>query len=147
MVYPTDTINRQLVSLISYETWDKIADWGKNSGCLSLPDQNTAINLAHKVKFDYELNRHDIAKGIILYEIVCRNNYEIFEKEITNDITDNIVSKEQVVRMLTWKYTPIILENWQFIIVEQAFKDNRISKFRAAELLSINKQLKDHGLY
>ena len=142
-----DTINRQLVSLISYETWEKIADWGKDSGCLSLPDQNTAINLAHKVKFDYELNKLDIAKGIKLYEIVCRNNYEIFEKEITNDITDNIVSKEQVVRMLTWENTPIILENWQFIIVQQAFKDNRISKFRAAELLSINKQLKDYGLY
>jgi hypothetical protein len=98
-------------------------------------------------QFDYELNKHDIAKGIILYEIVCRNNYEIFEKEITNDITDNIVSKEQVVRMLTWENTPIILENWQFIIVQQAFKDNRISKFRAAELLSINKQLQNQGLY
>ena len=140
-----DIINLQLVSSISSETWINVADWGKDSGCLSLPDQNAARNLAHKARFDYELNKRDIAKGILIYEIARRNNYEIFEADITSSNTDDLISKDQIIKMLTWERTPIVLEGWQFKIIQQSFMNDKISKFRAAELMSINKQLRNNG--
>lgn len=140
-----NAINQQLISSISCETWIKVADWGKDSGCLSLQDQNLSRNIAHKAKYGYELNKRDIAKGIIIYEIVCRNNYDIFEMDITNGTKDISITKEQVIKMLTWEKTPEVLENWQFKILQQTIKDDYISQFRASELISINKQLQKHG--
>ncbi len=140
------SLNLELIKSIFSETWTKIADWGKDSGCLSLPDQNIARNIAHKNRFEYELNTREITKGIEIYEIVCRNNYETFEKEIANNnTTDNTLSKEIILKMLTWENTPIVLEGWQFKIIQQSYKDNSISKFREAELLRIKKLLLDHG--
>ena len=145
----TDTnsniINQQLVSSISSETWLKISEWGKDSGCLSLPDQNAAKNLEHKTRFGYNLNKRDIAKGVELYEITCRNNYEIFEEEISEDSASDLISKEQIIKMLTWEKTPIVLENWQFNIIQQAVNDIFISKFRAAELEYLRNKLSSHG--
>lgn len=140
-----NAIHRQLVSEISSETWIKVADWGRDSCCLSLPEQNTARNLAHKAKFEYELNNREIVKGLLIYEIVCRNNYDIFEEEIIKGTNDDSISKEQIIKMLTWEKTPVILEGWQFKIIQQSLKDGYISQFRAAELSYINKQLQNHG--
>ena len=139
-------INHQIVSSISCETWIKVAEWGRDSGCLSLPDQNAAKNIAHKTKFEYELNKREISKGVEIYEIVCRNNYELFDSDITNGIPVSSFSKEQIIELLTWEKTPVILEGWQFKILQQAIKDDFISKFRAAELESIKKLLLNHGL-
>lgn len=140
-----DAVNLQLVSSVSSETWMKVADWGKDSGCLSLPDQNTAKNLAHKTKFDYALNKRDITKGILIYEIVCRNNYEIFEADVINGTTDDSISKDLLIKMLIWEKTPVVLENWQLKIIQQSVKYNCISIFRAAELNLLRKILSHHG--
>lgn len=138
-------INSKLVSSISSDTWINIADWGKDSGCLSLSDQNVARNLSHKSKFGYDLNKRDISKGLFIYEIVCRNNYEIFESDIMDEIVDNEISKELLIKMLTWEKTTIILEGWQFKIIQQAINNYNISKFRAAELLTLRKILSCNG--
>jgi len=139
-----DVANKKIVSLITNDIWIKVADWGRDSGCLSLPDQNTAKNLAHKVKFGYELNKSDIAKGIIIYEIVCRNNHELFETD-NNDANDELLSKEQIIKMLTWEKTPVVLDSWQFIILQKSVTCKQISIFRAAELFSIYQKLRIHG--
>lgn len=47
--------------------------------------------------------------------------------------------------MLTWEKSIVILEGWQFKILQQAVKDGYISKFRAAELLFLKKLLSDNG--
>ena len=140
-----DALCLQLVSSVSSETWTKIADWGKDSGCLSLPDQNTAKNLAHKTKFDYALNKRDIAKGFLIYEIVCRNNYELFDTDIKNGITDDSISRELIIKMLIWEKTPIVLEGWQLKIIQQSVNNNYISRFRTAELNLLRQLLSNHG--
>ena len=142
-----DAINRQLVSSISYDTWINIANWGRDSGCLSLQDQNTSKNLAHKAKFGYDLNKRDIVKGITIYEIVCRNNYEMFESDIVKDYIGDSFTKEQLIRMLTWEKAPVVLENWQFKIIQQSIKNEYNSKFRIVELTLIKKHLSNHGFY
>ena len=65
--------------------------------------------------------------------------------DITKGKKDNSISNEQVIKMLTWEKTPVVLEGWQFKILKQTIKDDYISQFRAAELISINKQLQNHG--
>ena len=136
----------QLVSSIDYSTWLRIAEWGKDSGCLSLSDQNAAKNIAHKLKFDYEFNRREIEKAVFIYEITCRNNYELFTEEIEKDYPGAQLSKEQVMKMLAWEKTLLILDGWQFKIIQQSIMSNKYSKFRENELLLIKKKLADNGL-
>lgn len=140
-----DAIIYQLISSISSETWINIAEWGKYSGCLSLQDQNIAKNLAHKAKFGYDINKRDITKGFTIYEIVCRNNYEIFESEITEGLISNSVDRDMIISMLAWERTPILLEGWQFRIIQQTLKNDYISRFRAAELCALRKILSNNG--
>ena len=136
----------QLVSSIGCGTWLRIAEWGKDSGCLSLSDQNSAKNIAHKLKFDYDFNRREIKKAVIIYEIACRNNYELFTEEIEKDYPDAKLSKEQVIKMLAWEKTLLILDGWQFKIIQQSILIDKFSKFREKELLLIKKKLIDNGL-
>jgi hypothetical protein len=141
-----ESINQELIKSISSETWQKIADWGKDSGCLTLPDQNTARNLAHKIRFDYEINQRDIKKGIQIYEIVCRNDYEILESDNVVELEDTDTFVKQVLEMLTWEKTTIILENWQFKIIQLSLKNNKVSKLRIAELRRLRRILSNNGL-
>lgn len=141
-----ESINQELIKAITCETWQKIADWGKDSGCLSLPDQNTARNLAHKIRFDYEINPRDIQKGVQIYEIVCRNNYDILEDNNIIEITDTETFVTQALEMLTWEKTTIILENWQFKIIQLTLKNNKVSKLRIAELSRLRRILSNNGL-
>ena len=141
-----ESINQELIKSISSETWQKIADWGKDSGCLTLPDQNTARNLAHKIRFDYEINQRDIKKGIQIYEIECRNDYEILESDNVVELEDTDTFVKQVLEMLTWEKTTIILENWQFKIIQLSLKNNKVSKLRIAELRRLRRILSNNGL-
>ena len=136
----------QLVSSIDYVTWLRIAEWGKDSGCLSLSDQNSAKNIAHKLKFDYKFNRQEIEKAVIIYEITSRNNYEIFIEEIEKENSDAQLSKEHVMKMLAWEKTLLVLDGWQFKIVQQSILIDKYSKFRENELLLMKKKLIDNGL-
>ena len=56
------------------------------------------------------------------------------------------LSKEQVVKMLAWEKTLLILDGWQFKIIQQSIMSNKYSKFRENELLLIKKKLADNGL-
>lgn len=141
-----EDINRELIKSITSEIWQKIADWGKDSGCLTLPDQNTAKNLAHKIQFDYEINKREIQKGIQIYEIVCRNNYDILDDNNYIDLQEIDTFVNEALKMLTWEKTPIILENWQFKIIQLSLKSNKVSKLRIAELRRLRRILANNGL-
>lgn len=135
----------QLVSSISGATWLKVAEWGKDSGCLSLSDQNSAKNISHKLKFGYDFNRREIERAIVIYEITSRNNYDLFNEEIEKDSPNSDLQKEVVMQMLAWEKTLLVLDGWQFRIVQQSILSNRYSSFRVAELLLMKKKLTDNG--
>lgn len=130
---------------ISCDTWENISNWGKDTGCLNLSDQNSAKNIAHKRRFNYELNKRDIKKCIDLYEIVSRNNYDIFMIEIFGEPYRDSISRDSVLKMLTWEKTPIVLEGWQFKILQQSVSSDTYSLFRNNELLFIQKMLLNNG--
>ena len=48
--------------------------------------------------------------------------------------------------MLAWEKTLLILDGWQFKIIQQSILIDKFSKFREKELLLIKKKLIDNGL-
>ena len=61
-------------------------------------------------------------------------------------LPDAKLSKEQVIKMLAWEKTLLILDGWQFKIIQQSILIDKFSKFREKELLLIKKKLIDNGL-
>lgn len=135
-----------LIKSINSEIWLTISEWGKDSGCLSLQDQNTSKNIAHKQKYGYDLNDSEINNAIAIYRIAKLNNSELFlkleEKPMDNHSGFDL---SLITNMLAWEKSPIILENWQFKILQKSIKLRSISKFQECELLFISSILKQHG--
>ena len=136
---------KRLILAIEASTWDKIAEWGKDTGCLTLSDQNSAKNIAHKIKFDYELNKRELDKAIAIYEITSRNNYEIFESELKKENDNCKLSTNTVMQMIAWEKTLLVLDGWQYKILQQSILSEQYSELRESELLLIIKQMRDKG--
>ena len=136
---------KRLILAIETSTWDKIAEWGKDTGCLTLSDQNSAKNIAHKIKFDYELNKRELEKAIAIYEITSRNNYEIFESELKKENDNCKLSTNTVMQMIAWEKTLLVLDGWQYKILQQSILSEQYSELRESELLLIIKQMRDKG--
>ena len=136
---------KRLILAIEASTWDKIAEWGKDTGCLTLSDQNSAKNIAHKIKFDYELNKRELEKAIAIYEITSRNNYEIFESELKKENDNCKLSTNTVMQMIAWEKTLLVLDGWQYKILQQSILSEQYSELRESELLLIIKQMRDKG--
>lgn len=136
---------KRLILAIEASTWDKIAEWGKDTGCLTLSDQNSAKNIAHKIKFDYELNKRELNKAIAIYEITSRNNYEIFESELKKENDNCKLSTNTVMQMIAWEKTLLVLDGWQYKILQQSILSEQYSELRESELLLIIKQMRDKG--
>ena len=136
---------KRLILAIETSTWEKIAEWGKDTGCLTLSDQNSAKNIAHKIKFDYELNKRELEKAIAIYEITSRNNYEIFESELKKENDNCKLSTNTVMQMIAWEKTLLVLDGWQYKILQQSILSEQYSELRESELLLIIKQMRDKG--
>ena len=136
---------KRLILAIEASTWEKIAEWGKDTGCLTLSDQNSAKNIAHKIKFDYELNKRELEKAIAIYEITSRNNYEIFECELKKENDNCKLSTNTVMQMIAWEKTLLVLDGWQYKILQQSILSEQYSELRESELLLIIKQMRDKG--
>ena len=136
-------LQSSLIRAIDYSIWNEIAEWGKDSRCLSLYDQNAANNIGHKLHFDYELNKRDIENGINIYEIVCRNDYSLLRVQNEDGLEE--LDYDYVTNMLAWDKALLVLESWQFKIIQQSIKLRTFSKVRKAELQLINKQLRQQG--
>lgn len=135
-----------LITAIPNNIWLKIAEWGKDSGCLSLQDQNFSKNIAHKQKYGYKLCESEIYNAIDIYTIVKLNNPELFIEleEMPSDKLNNF-DANMITNMLAWEKSPIILENWQFKILQKSIKLSSISKFQMYELLFLASILNQHG--
>lgn len=137
---------KNLLESISAETWSDISNWGKDSGCVALPDLNIIRNIAHKIKFKYDLNVRELTKAMEVYEICCINHYEIFDRDIKSNTNNCCFHKDAITKMVAWDKTPVFLNSWQFKILQQALISNTNSPFRCAELNLIYKTLNDSGL-
>lgn len=111
-----------------------------------MQDQNTSKNIVHKQKYGYDLNDSEINNAIAIYRITKLNNSELFLK-LEEKPMDNHSGFDSslITNMLAWEKSPIILENWQFKILQKSIKLRSISKLQECELLFISSILKQHG--
>lgn len=129
----------KVVKSIPYKLWQKIADWGAESGELSLNLQSKAREIAHDLKFNHKLSSATVARGMTIFDRVCEENYDLLE-EIDTLRDEEQKEKEQkekerstvksinvneieidiklIKRMVEWDKKNRVLESWKFKIMQ-----------------------------
>ena len=129
----------KVVKSIPYKLWQKIADWGAESGELSLNLQSKAREIAHDLKFNHKLSSATVARGMAIFNKVCEENYELLEeidrlreeeqeeKELKakeRNTVKNInvnevdIDIDLVKRMVEWDRHHRVMETWKFKVMQ-----------------------------
>lgn len=129
----------KVVKSIPYKLWQKIADWGAESGELSLNLQSKAREIAHDLKYNHKLTSATVARGMTIFDRVCEENYELLEeidalrdeeqkekeqkeKERSTVKSINVneieIDMELITRMVEWDRRNRVLESWKFKIMQ-----------------------------
>ena len=69
-----------IIRAIPPELWKKFAEWGRDSGCLSINQQSAARDIAYRLRYNWALSDSARNAGISIYEIVCEKNIELLEQ-------------------------------------------------------------------
>ena len=128
----------KIVKSIPYKLWLKFADWGAESGELSLNLQSKAREIANDLKYNHTLSSASVARGIAIFDKVCEENYELLEEidrlreeemeekeqkaKVQNTINNINVNEvdiniELVKRMVEWDRRHRVLETWKFKVM------------------------------
>ena len=129
----------KVVKSIPYKLWQKFAEWGAESGELSLNLQSKAKEIAHDLKYNHKLTSATVARGMTIFDRVCEENYELLEeidtlrdeeqkekeqKEKERSTVKNInvneidIDIELIKRMVEWDRKHRVLESWKFKIMQ-----------------------------
>ena len=129
----------KVVKSIPYKLWQKIADWGAESGELSLNLQSKAREIAQDLKFNHKLSSATVARGMTIFDRVCEENYDLLEeidtlrdeeqkekeqkeKERSTVKSINVneieIDIELIKRMVEWDKKNRVLESWKFKIMQ-----------------------------
>ncbi len=131
--------NRKIVQSIPYKLWLKIAEWGAETGLLSINLQSKAKEIAHDLKYDHKLSSSSINRGMIIFDKVCEENYELLEeadelikeerteieqRKIQQNIIDGIdineidIDMELISKMVEFDKRKKILDDWKFKVMQ-----------------------------
>lgn len=129
----------KIVKSIPYKLWLKIADWGAESGELSLILQSKAREIANDLKYNHKLSSANVARGMAIFDKICEENYELLEeidrlreeeqeekdlKAKERNTVKNIninevdIDIELVKRMVEWDRHHRVLESWKFKVMQ-----------------------------
>ena len=128
----------KIVTSIPYKLWLKFAEWGAESGELSLNLQSKAKEIANDLKYSHKLSSASVIRGMHIFDKVCEENYELLEeidrlreeeqeekeqkkreKATVKNINVNEVNIdiELIKRMVEWDKKNRILETWKYKIM------------------------------
>jgi len=129
----------KVVKSIPYKLWQKFADWGAESGELSLNLQSKAREIAHDLKYNHKLTSATVARGMTIFDRVCEENYELLEeidalreeeqkekeqKDKERFTVKNInvneidITIDLVKRMVEWDKKNRVLESWKYKVMQ-----------------------------
>lgn len=129
----------KVVTSIPYKLWLKFAEWGAESGELSLNLQSKAREIASDLKYNHKLTSASVARGMSIFDKVCEENYELLEeidrlreeeqeekekkakeRNIVKDINVNEVDIDidLIKRMVEWDRHHRVLESWKFKVMQ-----------------------------
>lgn len=131
----------EIIQSIPYSLWKKIAEWGKETDCLSINYQSTALEIAHKLKFNHKFSDADRRRAINVYDIVCEKNIDLLfeadklaledardkqERNTSSTNHDNIdITVELIQKMVEWDRRRRILKDWQWKVMDEIVKGKR----------------------
>lgn len=128
-----------IIKSIPYKLWIKFAEWGAESGMLSLNLQSKAKEIANDLKYNHKLTLATVSCGMTVFDKVCEENYEILEeidrlreeeleekerKEKERNTIKNInvndveIDIELIKKMVEWDRKKHVLENWKFKVMQ-----------------------------
>lgn len=128
----------KIIMSIPYKLWLKIAEWGAESGDLSLNLQSKAKEIANDIKYHHKLSSASVTRGMHIFDKVCEENYELLaeidrlreeeqeekeQKKREKDTVKNInvsevdIDIDLIKRMVEWDRKNRVLENWKFKIM------------------------------
>lgn len=81
-----------IIRSIPPSLWNKIADWGQNSGFLAIHYQSAARDTAHKLKYNHLITETGRKRAMAIYEIVCKYNIELLDE------ADELAKQDQEAR-------------------------------------------------
>ncbi len=129
----------KIVKSIPYKLWIKFAEWGAESGELSLNLQSKAKEIANDLKYNHKLTPATVSRGMNIFDKVCEENYELLEeidclkeeeqkeKEQKNqqhntvrniNVNDVEIDIELIKRMVEWDRKYRVLESWKFNVMQ-----------------------------
>ena len=129
----------KIVKSIPYKLWIKFAEWGAESGILSLNLQSKAKEIANDLKYNHKLTSATVSRGMTIFDKVCEENYELLEeidrlmeeeqeekeqKEKQRNTVRNInvneveIDIELIKRMVEWDRKNRVLEGWKFKVMQ-----------------------------
>lgn len=131
----------EIIQSIPCSLWKKIAEWGKETDCLSINYQSTALEIAHKLKFKHKFSDADRRRAINVYDIVCEKNIDLLfeadklaledardkqERNTSSANHDNIdITVELIQKMVEWDRRRRILKDWQWKVMDEIVKGKR----------------------
>ena len=121
-----------IIRSIPVSLWQKIADWGQESGFLAITYQSGARDIAHKLKYHHLIAESDRRRAMAIYEIVCQHNIELLdeadalaEKDRQENISTepktatlsekpaNDITLELIQEMVEWDRKRRVLDDWK----------------------------------
>lgn len=129
----------KIVQSIPYKLWLKIAEWGAETGMLSINLQSKAKEIAHDLKFDHKLSSSSVNRGMTIFNKVCEENYELLEeadkllkeeqfeieqRKIQQNIVNNVnvneieIDLELISKMVEFDRRKKVLDDWKFKIMQ-----------------------------
>ncbi len=133
-----------IIRSIPVSLWNKIAEWGQQSGFLAITYQTAARDIAYKLKYHHLITEPDRRRAMGVYEIVCKHNIELLDeadelaerdkadklestpestpqnKKPIEDITLDLVSE-----MVEWDRRKRILEDWKWKVMDDVAKGRK----------------------
>lgn len=133
-----------IIRSIPVSLWQKIADWGQESGYLAISYQSGARDIAHKLKYHHLIAESDRRRAMAIYEIVCQHNIELLdeadelaEKDRQENISTepkeaavserpvNDITLELVQEMVEWDRRSRVLEDWKWKVMDDVVKGKK----------------------
>lgn len=133
-----------IIRSIPVSLWQKIADWGQESGFLAITYQSGARDIAHKLKYHHLIAESDRRRAMAIYEIVCQHNIELLdeadalaEKDRQENISTepktatlsekpaNDITLELIQEMVEWDRKRRVLDAWKWKVMDDVAKGKK----------------------
>ncbi len=104
-----------MITNIPVEIWERVALWGKESGCLNIMQQNLCLEIARKINLNEDFVNSDLEGASRIVDILAKNNIDLlyqadaFVEEKAEQVVQTPSKKKITIRELNLLMTDKML--------------------------------------